>query len=183
MVRLRVLEYDDDEDDEVADALRWHGLLERKGSRHPRAFSCPYYISEDARNGLWNVGASRRAPWRLLSNDDRQFTECSYALTIISDPHFRHSLTIVTERYASRWCFSGPTRRRPEAAGDRTCRSTDAPWKCQNKNTKEFDYLTTDLYAIYIEWFESMFCAIMWMMWIKLKERWRKIASVQTTTR
>lgn len=75
-----------------------------------RLFMCPYYIFEDACNGLWNVDASRRTPWRLLSSDDRRFIERT--LTIISDPHFRHSLAIVTERYASRWYFSRSTRRR-----------------------------------------------------------------------
>lgn len=36
----------------------------------------------------------------------------------------------------SRWCFSGPTRRQPEAAGVRTCRSTGAPTRHGNVKTK-----------------------------------------------
>jgi len=87
-----------------------YGLPRRKSSRHPRAFSYPYYIFEDACNGLWNVDTSRRTPWRLLSSDDRRFIE--RILTIISDLHFRHSFAIVMERYASQWYFSGSTRRR-----------------------------------------------------------------------
>lgn len=63
----------------------------------------------------------------------------AHTLRITSDPRFRHSFAIVTERYASPWYFSRlvPTRRRhPEAADDWTCRSNGASMRYEMSKAK-----------------------------------------------
>lgn len=61
---------------------------------------------------------------------------CARTLTITSDPRFRHSFAIVTERYASRWYFSVLTRRRHREAADWTCRSNSASTRYRNVERK-----------------------------------------------